>query len=479
MQCKKCGQEVQDGAIFCGGCGARVDGKAPCKKCGALNDENSAYCLTCGARVDGKTVCAQCGNAYKGNFCPSCGATKWGKAVKTEVPTDAPAKKKEEITMTKGQAVFKKACEIVSGAALMLGVLMSLIFVFMIGVESSSELETGKTIFYFFGEHFENSSDNSLWGSLLQTWSSETASTLYDLYGILGAAIFSAVIVLVIVFSIIATVKYIVSMAKGEENAAKTPALVSIITFLIGAALFYAYTRTTVVYEEEMMGYQMNGSTVAAIVVCIIALVLGIGFDLAGQGVRPWKGEHLGKMICGSLALILAIVVMVLAENFAIVMEEEGASASMNYQLFGISIIQGQFAGVTDSNVELVGSLSLMNVCLVFSQLFAVAILILAAVAIGIQMYGMQGEEKSGVSVAVLLIVFSVLLLLFTILAQSGYIAAVELAAGGYGEIPEFNITGNIVVIILAIMLTVATGIRQNFANKALAAEWVKSHNKL
>ena len=45
-----------------------------CKNCGAENVEHAIFCAKCGTRIDGKTVCSSCGTAYLGNFCPQCGA---------------------------------------------------------------------------------------------------------------------------------------------------------------------------------------------------------------------------------------------------------------------------------------------------------------------------------------------------------------------------------------------------------------------
>ena len=45
MECKKCGIENDDSAVYCKSCGSRLDGKIKCPGCGEYNDEGSAFCV--------------------------------------------------------------------------------------------------------------------------------------------------------------------------------------------------------------------------------------------------------------------------------------------------------------------------------------------------------------------------------------------------------------------------------------------------
>lgn len=74
MQCKKCGAENQEGSVFCGVCGERLDGKRVCPSCGQPVGEENKFCNHCGARMDGKNVCKTCGTVFEEKFCPNCGA---------------------------------------------------------------------------------------------------------------------------------------------------------------------------------------------------------------------------------------------------------------------------------------------------------------------------------------------------------------------------------------------------------------------
>lgn len=66
IQCKNCGKELQDGAQFCGKCGAKVeaDVQAPkgfCSKCGAPLKPDNTFCTKCGAPVKRDRVQSRAG----------------------------------------------------------------------------------------------------------------------------------------------------------------------------------------------------------------------------------------------------------------------------------------------------------------------------------------------------------------------------------------------------------------------------------
>ena len=52
MYCKQCGAEIEDGARFCGNCGAQQENKAVCKSCGAELADGAKFCGECGAQQE-------------------------------------------------------------------------------------------------------------------------------------------------------------------------------------------------------------------------------------------------------------------------------------------------------------------------------------------------------------------------------------------------------------------------------------------
>ncbi len=60
MLCQYCGNEISDGAIFCGCCGEKVEAPLPaadvCTACGAPLAAGAVFCTACGTRVEKKTT---------------------------------------------------------------------------------------------------------------------------------------------------------------------------------------------------------------------------------------------------------------------------------------------------------------------------------------------------------------------------------------------------------------------------------------
>jgi RNA polymerase subunit RPABC4/transcription elongation factor Spt4/uncharacterized membrane protein len=96
MKCKQCGNELEENAKFCPGCGtstvevntgAAAENPAPadsapasseikCKKCGAIMGEGVKFCPACGASSVDENVCKNCGAKLEPGvrFCAVCGA---------------------------------------------------------------------------------------------------------------------------------------------------------------------------------------------------------------------------------------------------------------------------------------------------------------------------------------------------------------------------------------------------------------------
>ncbi len=53
MECRSCGDENPDDAVFCGGCGASLAAVADCPECGAENPAGKKFCNACGHALSG------------------------------------------------------------------------------------------------------------------------------------------------------------------------------------------------------------------------------------------------------------------------------------------------------------------------------------------------------------------------------------------------------------------------------------------
>ncbi len=481
MQCKKCGKEEVDGAIYCSGCGARLDGKIPCKSCGELNAGDNAYCIFCGTRMDGKRVCLNCGTAHEGTFCPACGQ-------KEEKETDKPQKQKE-----KQGGLFKKICDVVGGGAAMLGVLFAMIFVFFIGLGLFVEGQEGAveemTIFHYFGEAYKEIDELSTTGML--EWF-QTRMEGYDLFGcILGTVLSSVILLSVVSFGIVAIVKYAFSWVKKEENKSYGWALATIVSFLAGTALFYAYGGVDMITPQTStknieVYTRFNGGAVAGIVLCAVMLGISLIFRYLSAGIGVWKSSRLAKAVCALSGLALVGVTLILLKNtfLNVGLELKSASGSNMKMYIGGGFLQmivamyGAIGGIcTDDAVsyygEITDSLTRMTAFGIVGQLFAIAALVIAAVALAKCVQGVRGEGKSGVLWASLTVGCTVALLVFNVLAsnaaQEVFIVLVENRAlstesGTYLAYGRYGV--NITAVVFSVLLLAATITRAVFAKK-------------
>ena len=73
--CKKCGQQLNEGAKFCMNCGEKVETGLICPECGAALPAGAKFCPECGHNMNQKPVCSNCGCELVpgAKFCPECG----------------------------------------------------------------------------------------------------------------------------------------------------------------------------------------------------------------------------------------------------------------------------------------------------------------------------------------------------------------------------------------------------------------------
>ena len=319
MVCKQCGLETNaDGAVFCNGCGARLDGKTACPYCAGLNDPASAFCVYCGKRIDGKTVCVSCGTAHEGAFCPQCGASA------QPVKAGKPKKEKGEKTEKKWLTLLLKWFG--AGSAI-LAATFAFIFLFLIGTEteasplfgslvgSSTSSSTG--IFDYFGSIYSD--------IVVMEYESEQIVNLYIAAG-LGTLISAATIVCVTTFFILAVIKF-VRFATGKADATGLKfAMITVLAYLGGAAGIYAIngmiaeiSATSGYMSVDMeMGEVLNGATSAGIVLSLIFLLLSAATALVAHGKEWIKPAVIKKNAFIVGGLVFALIVFFMWQSMAI-----------------------------------------------------------------------------------------------------------------------------------------------------------------
>ncbi|MBQ7906677.1 MAG: zinc ribbon domain-containing protein [Clostridia bacterium] len=115
MECKNCGNLLNEDSIFCAACGTAVEKEekkeieiATCGGCGRLIREENKFCPHCGYEMKKETLCKGCGQklAEGTRFCPSCG-TKAQETQGQEPPRPAQQPASEQ-PASEPKAVSKK-----------------------------------------------------------------------------------------------------------------------------------------------------------------------------------------------------------------------------------------------------------------------------------------------------------------------------------------------------------------------------------
>ena len=274
MLCEFCGTQVAENGTFCPVCGKRVDGKKTCEKCGKAIPEQSTFCTYCGARVDGKKICEKCGAEVKENFCEKCGA-RYNAAEKSE--SVAAVKN----TQTKG---FKKVANFLAPTLLLAAILVIFVCSFFVGVNYKSiidgEVSFSKSygVFYFFGDVFK---DIKSFADIVM----EGTEGLY-VAAITTTAVMALNLVVSLVMTVVAAIKYGVGLAQGEEVKIARYAAWAFASFMLAICAVSFFYGSSEIYKEiydgemykESSKYGLSGGSIAGIVLGIVLIVVSVLF---------------------------------------------------------------------------------------------------------------------------------------------------------------------------------------------------------
>lgn len=282
MICNKCGAENEEGTVFCGTCGARLDGKIKCPTCGKYIDPSNVYCPECGARTDGKKTCPKCGSVVEGKFCPKCGTA---------------VDKKERIENVK----TKKILSIVSNALFLCAVAASLLFIFLIGWESSTSTKfisnsKSANIFYLFGkknEYFDSS------------------------YNWLPITLYIISLLLVIGFATIAAIKSVPLFKCENKGEIVTYSFVPVIVyfaFCLIVKMFVGMSNSAdidgIATESSV---KLNPATVAGLIISVLLFIAGLILHIVVNYDNENKKRYLTNAVtaCIGVGIVFVLILFI------------------------------------------------------------------------------------------------------------------------------------------------------------------------
>ena len=250
--CPHCGSENLAEAEFCQKCGSSLEKRRTCPHCGRLTPADGKFCIYCGTRLQ-----ASVGVKSKEGTAATPPIKQAGKPIASHSSF-----KVQKADPLLGIASFVSSC---------LTLLVSLVFIFLIGVTPRvSRLETsdeGLSIYdFFFGTTYDaikNGGDTALYGAV------------GPILGTIGVIVGLVAISLVIVFAIRAIILFWTKKKGGLTQYAVTAYLV----YLSTAILFMLSTASGLSAGRTSLSYVLNGATIAGIVLGAVFMVAAIVFD--------------------------------------------------------------------------------------------------------------------------------------------------------------------------------------------------------
>ncbi len=445
MECLKCGATVvEENAVYCCECGARLDGKKACPSCGEFIEEKYAYCVYCGARADGKSACPNCGAYHAGAFCPDCGAS-----LQAKKPVQKAAAKATATQSGNKSGVWEKVFAWIRSGAGIACTLFALIFVFLIGYTmkvtgsedvmqslGSSSMED-KNLFYYFGDAYKEIADMKN----AAIFESSIPVTSAYIYAILGTLISALSIVGVVGFAIPAIIGFVKFAMSGEENHCAKWGVRSALAFLGGAAAMYTLDvmNMSLSYAGESGNAQVayNGATKAGIALCIVFLAIYAVGNLVRKG-KEWKsGKAIAFYVLTVCSAAFAIVVLAVDKSgfvgSKIIVAGETLLSGTFSQFYNNTMLisMSELAGGAEFYNSNLGTISTSFAFSIVQQVLLIATVVCAVMLIGKFAFDTE-DKKSAMWLSICLVIFAVAQLVCGIVCQSCFHGViVELEGGG------------------------------------------------
>ena len=408
MECYHCGQENNDGAVFCKQCGQRVDGKEQCPSCGQLIDCDSTFCEYCGC------------NIQETNYDD------------VDIKEGAYAEKPFVNKLTRIRRKGETCCGVFSLAA----VFFSLLFTFFIGISFSGAKIVGSesavlpslevNLYYYFGECYKQID------LIKDLGLPDFCMSHYYFYAIFGTIFSLATMLSVVILAIVTLTKYINYVKNDSENTYFKYALATYITYILGLTLFCAFNGNSARIGNETVSFKPNAYSIFGIIlttVCIIPAIVGktstLGNQLSAQ-------RNVSKISFAALSVVTLVFLAILTAMPSMAVTAE-SNETFHYNFFTAMTMVATIFIFKEPTISPVTGLvtypdppTELYTNLLFALIFQVAIIITVLIMIVAYIHSMSTDKKNrsfakvGASVAIALL--SIIYLIVTINAQGQYI---------------------------------------------------------
>lgn len=456
MNCKFCGVENPENAVFCKDCGKRIDGLTVCPSCGALTPEGGTFCTNCGIRLDGKTACTVCGTVYEGKYCPNCGTA-----------TESEQTEQTEQTANEN-AMWKRVLWHVGSGFGLLTAVCALIFTFFIGctvggsqhaLDTIEELglQNSVNLFYYFGEMYD---EISLSLRAMATYSAFFEIAIYSV-AVLSTIIAACILIAVPVMSILTIVRYVSCYVGKTQKQMGTLAFATFFTYLAGATLILACNAAKVKMlsgSTTATAYiSYNGATIAGISLCAIFVTIGLICLIARRGKELITKKNIVTLSFSAItiAFLSVIVAMCAKPSVAIdiypsLTKKESITISMG--LLGLAQMFPALKTTSSGNSEA----PFAYAYLAFIMVIALTVL---SVIIMTKLLGntVKEQQKTGLGLSIAALVVVILCTVFAILAVNEFASVFDIDPVSTELLVEPSYTGVIVLCVFSALNLFAT----------------------
>ena len=330
MECKNCGTENEESAVYCKNCGARLDGKIKCFSCGTLNQPDAAFCIGCGVRIDGKKVCPECGALSDGKFCQSCGASldapaapvqKPQETAQTVAPFVSDQPKPEIKTEPKPEAktenrfgnvyyvkepysLWQKILRIVGNSFAMLAITLAFAYMFLSGLKTTINGEENPTVIYYLSTIYTDVD------KIIQNGADYINSAPLILQELIATVIYTTMLIVVLVNWIICLVNFIKTTKHGCEYTVLRKSAQTVCFYILANALVLSVYYKFVRFGGEEQALTFNSATDAGIALSSVCILISVLCIAASEWKKNNVAHNIVKYVTTACGITIAAVLL-------------------------------------------------------------------------------------------------------------------------------------------------------------------------
>ncbi|MDE7265803.1 MAG: hypothetical protein K2N52_05970, partial [Clostridia bacterium] len=326
-------------------------------------------------------------------------------------------------------------------------------------------------LFYYFGDAYKEISE------LLKNFEAEDiaysdyfASASY-IPAELGTVVAGLTLLSVCVLSIFALVYSVLCLMGKTKKTGGGLAIASFVAYLAGALALYAlnnaYVKSVSGYYTTVVDCTVDGATLAGISLCSVFAILYFGFNVASRGRELLKARTIVQCVLSLAGFGILVAIVTLLAKPTLSMEIAGSSDNVfNYSLmYVLGLLVALCQGWDESEAVLNRNEATAYIVIAYVML-AITIVLAVFVLAGFAKKMSQNNSKRHLAVCVLLSVFALLFMVFTIVACKEFITATEYLGNESDDSLSFVYTVPIAVFVLSIVALAVSVVQCCLAGK-------------